>query len=205
MTGLDFGLRRVTLSNDMKLTYVNLKGTVAAIMLFACFGTGVTAQQADLTDENELLAALAESDPIEARRLDRQLQALWSKSGSPSMDLLLKRGRDAMEVDDMRAAMDHLTALTDHAPEFAEGWHARASAFFEAELYGLALDDLSRALALNPNNYNAIFGLGAILETFNDPERAYDAYERAQAIHPHHEQVTKALERLRPHVEGKAL
>ena len=65
--------------------------------------------------------------------------------------------------------------------------------------------DLERALTLNPNNYNAIYGLGSVLETVGDETRAYKAYERAKAIHPNHEEVTKALERLEPRVKGKAL
>lgn len=186
------------------------KGIVAAIAAIALFclqfvASPAGAQQADLDDETALLAALAEADADEARRLDRQLQALWDKSGSASMDLLLKRGRDALEVQDPRKAIEHLTALTDHAPDFAEGWHTRASAFFALDLMGPAVADLERALALNPNNYNAIYGLGSVLEMFGDESRAYEAYSRAQAIHPHHEEVTKALERLQPRVEGAEL
>jgi len=189
----------------MSFDHPNLKRIVAAIAAIVMFSIPLVAESADLTDETVLLEQLAQSDPAEALRLDRQLQALWSKSGSASMDMLLKRGRDAMKVDDVAIAIEHLTALTDHAPDFAEGWHARASAYFEAELYGPALADLERALALNPNNYNAIFGLGAILETFGDEKRAYEAYQRAQAIHPHHEDVTNALTRLRLRIEGQAL
>jgi tetratricopeptide (TPR) repeat protein len=160
---------------------------------------------ADLTDDSALLAQLAIADADEARRLDRQLQALWAKSGSAAMDLLLERARDAIEAGDTATAIDHLTALTDHAPDFAEGWHARASAYFQADLFGPAVADLERALALNPNNYNAIFGLGSILETFGDRKRAYEAYQRVRALHPHHEAVGEALERLQPQIEGQSL
>jgi tetratricopeptide (TPR) repeat protein len=159
----------------------------------------------DSRDEAELLRQLADADEAGAKRIDRQLQALWSQSGSPAMDLLLKRGRDAMEVQDTRTAIEHLTALTDHAPEFAEGFHMRASAYFSAELLGPAIADLERALALNPNNYNAIYGLGAILETLGDEARAYQAYERVIALHPYHAEATAGIERLRIGIEGRAL
>ena len=171
-------------------------------------GPGAEAQEgpgADLADESALLEALRGADAAEANRLDRQLQSLWSKSGSASIDLLLKRGRDAMEVQDFRAAVEHFTALTDHAPDFAEGWHARASAYFASDLFGPALADLERALSLNPNNYNAIFGLGAILETFGDDRRAFQAYERALEINPHHEEARAAVDRLKPGLEGRAI
>ncbi|MFT7595710.1 MAG: tetratricopeptide (TPR) repeat protein [Paracoccaceae bacterium] len=193
----------------MTFEHPNLKRIVAEFaaifVIFLLLCLPLTAQEADSQDEAALLEALGQADPATAQRLDRQLKALWGKSGSASMDLLLKRGRDALEVDDSRAAIEHLTALTDHAPDFAEGWHARARAFFEAGLYGPALADLERTLRLNPNHYDAILGLGAILETFEDPQRAYQAYLRAQAIHPHHVELGKALERLKPLVEGKAL
>ncbi len=183
----------------------NLKGIVAATAFVVALLVGLPGNAAGEADEAALLEALAQSDPGEAVRLDRELQALWSRSGSAAMDLLLKRGREAQEAGDLRQAIEHLTALTDHAPDFAEGWHARASAYFEAGLYGPALADLEMALRLNPNNYNAIFGLAALLEQFHDPGRAFEAYRRAQAIHPHHEEVTKALERLKPEIEGKSL
>ncbi|WP_406644421.1 tetratricopeptide repeat protein [Aliisedimentitalea scapharcae] len=185
---------------DIRLT--NLKGIVAAtvIVLTISGGTQVFAES-----EADLLAELAQSDPKEAIGLERELKALWGNSGSPAMNLLLKRGRDALERGDTREAIEHFTALTDHAPDFAEGWNARASAFYDSGLIGPALADLERALYLNPNNYDAIFGLGVIFEQFGDSSRAYAAYSRAQAIHPHHDEVTKALERLKPEVEGEEL
>lgn len=189
----------------MGVRHRNLKGIVTATAIFAVFCQPLAAQTADLTDETLLLSKLAHASAEEAPALERQLKALWNRSGSPAMDLLLKRGRDALEAGDPGAAIEHLTALTDHAPEFAEGWYLRASAYFEAGLYGPAISDLERALTLNPNNYDAIFGLGTILEAFGDPERAYEAYGRARALNPHHEDVTKAMDRLKPQIEGKAL
>ncbi|MDP5215788.1 tetratricopeptide repeat protein [Ruegeria sp. 2205SS24-7] len=189
----------------MTIAYPILKDIVAATFVIVMFSGSGHSQQADINDESQLLAALALADESQARRLNRQLQSLWSKSGSPSADLLLQRGRDALEADDIEAAIEHLTALTDHAPDFAEAWHARASAYFAADLLGPAVADLERALALNPNQYDAIFGLGLIFEALNRPEQAYQAYERALAIHPHHEQVTNAMNRLQSRVEGQSL
>ena len=189
----------------MRLAHLNLKPVVAAMALIAAISGPAAAQQADTDDESALLQALTRADPAEARRVERQLQAIWSKSGSVALDLLLSRGREALERGDTRAAIEHLTALTDHAPEFAEGWHMRASAFFKAELYGPAIADLGRALTLNPNNYDAIFGLASILETIGDEERAYEAYARVIAINPNHEDASEALKRLEPRVKGKAL
>lgn len=202
---MDIRGRNATLNIVMSIAINNLKGTVAAFSVLVMFSTGGAAQQADSQDEAELLRQLAVATSQQSIGIDRQLQALWSQSGSASADLLLERGREALDDGDIEAALDHLTALTDHAPDFAEGWHLRASVFFGQERFGMAAADLEHALSLNPNNYEAIYGLGLIFEILDQPGKAYDAYSRALAIHPHHEEVTNAVNRLKPQVTGKAL
>ncbi|HBM41459.1 MAG TPA: hypothetical protein DD402_16650, partial [Sulfitobacter sp.] len=135
----------------------------------------------------------------------RDVQRAWARSGSAAMDLLYSRGRDAMSEGDTTLAIDHLTALTDHAPDFAEGYHARAQAYFAAGLYGPAIDDLETTLALNPQQYNAIFGLGAILQEFGDLRAAADLYRRVLSINPHHDNAQRALDGLRRDGIGRTL
>ena len=152
-----------------------------------------------------MLEALKNAEPAEATRLTREIERLWELSGSTTVDLLFRRGREAMEEEDLETAIEHLTAVTDHAPEFAEGWHARATAYYMKDLYGPALSDLQRALALNPDNYNAIFGLGIMLQEFGDYVRAEEAFLQVLALHPHHENATTALERLKREGIGREL
>ena len=178
------------------------KPVVAAAALMALLVTSVSAE----TDRLKLLMDdLRTAEPQEARRIAADIQLEWEKSGSATADLLLSRGRKAMDAGNYVSAIEHFTALTDHAPEFAEGWVSRASAFAHSEKYGLALDDIETALELNPQHFEAIIGLGAILEMIRQPEAAYEAYRMVRPIHPHHPAVTEALERLEPVVEGRKL
>ena len=144
----------------------------------------------------QLLERLAREDLEHWHRIERDLVNAWSQSGSATMDLLLERGRAALAEGETEAAIEHLTALTDHAPGFAEGWHSRATAYFEAGLIGPALADLERALALNPDHFGALTGIGTIMEQTGHPDRALRAYEAAQAIHPHHPRIEAALVRV---------
>lgn len=154
----------------------------------------------------DLLSQLAQAeDARAAERLERQLRQEWSKSGSAAMDLLLKRGQDALDVDNVEAAMEHLTALTDHAPDFAEGWHALALVYYRADMFGPAADALERTLALNPDHFGALRGLGAIFEQVDKPHLAYDAYSRVLSLRPHDSDVIEALERLERQVNGQTL
>ena len=152
-----------------------------------------------------LFIRLKEADRSEAHKIAGEIELIWSKSGSPAFDLLLKRGRDALEAGDSQAAIQHLTALTDHAPDFAEGWHMRSIAYADVGLFGPAIEDIRRTLELQPKHYNALMSLGAILEELNYPEMAHEAFSQAQAIHPHLEDVTTALERLQHEIGGENL
>lgn len=190
-------------SYSMGTEYRFLNRTVAALSLVVAFSLPLGAENSGRA--MEMLQQLPEATPKEARRLAREIEHEWSKTGSPAMDLLLKRGREALEAGDSRTAIEHLTALTDHAPEFAEGWHLRAIAFANSERYGPALDDLSRALALNPHNFNAMYSLGSVLEEVGYPDLAEEAFMRAASIHPHSEDVTKALDRVARETGGADL
>ncbi len=149
-----------------------------------------------------LHAELLDADREEAIRLAREIERERANSGSPAMNLLLKRGEEALEAGDATDAVKHFTALTDHAPEFAEGWHRRAVAYAMLELYGPAVADLERALELTPRHYDAIATLGSILIEINKPGLAKEAFEQVLAIHPHHPEVTEALTQLDPLVGG---
>jgi tetratricopeptide (TPR) repeat protein len=157
----------------------------------------------------EELAVLMDAirDPAAANpeRLEGRIIELWSDSGSATADYLLRRGRDAMNAEDFRAAIGHLTALTDHAPAFAEGWNARATAFFMMDEFGLALSDIERALALNPDHFGALAGMGIILEQMDRPGPALAAFRAAQTLNPHRERVNDSVRRLAPMVDGRDL
>lgn len=186
----------------MKASLGFLNCIVAAFIAAGAITLPIGAQAADVDD---LLTRLPSAKPREALRLEREIATEWSKSGSASMDLLLQRGRDAMDEGDMAKAIGHLTALTDHAPDFAEGWYALATAYHGAGKHGPSMAALSRALTLNPKNFNALAGLALILDEVERPKDALAAYRAALAIHPHLVGVSDAVKRLETKVAGTDL
>ena len=157
------------------------------------------------SEEAVLLQRLALADEATAVQIEQRLTQIWSRSGSASFDLLLQRGEDALEADDIPAAIEHFTALTDHAPEFAEGWHRRAQAYFLADLMGPAVADLERSLALNPNHFGALRGMAGIFERLNMPQMAFKAYAAFLAIHPSDSTVRSARDRLQQTLLGSRI
>tara|TARA_Y100001956_G_scaffold65488_1_gene66448 strand:+ start:690 stop:1250 length:561 start_codon:yes stop_codon:yes gene_type:complete len=186
----------------MSVVLISPKPIVAAIMTLVLFTSPVKGEDTAVAD---LLERLQQADTVEATKLSRELQLEWSKSGSASMNLLLKRGKEALERGEFDAAADHLTALTDHAPQFAEGWALRAQLWHHMDRPGLALSDLQQVLVLNPNHYESLFGLAVTLEQLEEHELALEAYRLVLTIHPHYEEATEAVERLAPQVQGQSL
>ncbi|WP_241462591.1 tetratricopeptide repeat protein [Tateyamaria sp. ANG-S1] len=197
---LDFAGRPVTFP-VMGTRTRKLYPVVTALLLTVGNSLPAVAQ----SSVDEMLEALQSAEKAEAIRLTRDIERVWSQSGSTALDMLLRRGRDALEEQQPDIAIEHLTALIDHAPDFAEGWHARATAFYMKDLYGPALSDLEKALTLNPDNYNAMFGLGVMFQEFGDTVRAEQAFRQVLDLHPHHENATKALERLKAEGIGRTL
>lgn len=186
-----------------------LKPVVTAFVLFVAAlqpqvvnsqGVGMSPEEIDA-----LLLRLRDAPPVEALNMAEHLKREWSISGSATADFLLRRGRDAMERGEPEVAVEHFTALVDHAPGFAQGWAERARAYFELDLYGPAVGDLEQVLALNPRHFEAIMGLAVILDSMDRIQDAYDAYLQVKAIHPNQPGLTDALERLEPLVQGRDL
>lgn len=179
-----------------------LKRIVTALPVLLLLLASARADEASL---ESLYAKLADPSNAEWELTQSDILREWSRSGSAAMDLLLKRGRDAMAAGDLQAAIAHLTALTDQAPDFAEGWNARATAYFMAGQYGPSVADIARTLKLNPRHFGALDGLAIILEETGDTQRALEVYRASLAIHPHQATVIQAIERLTRDAQGTDL
>ena len=111
----------------------------------------------------------------------------------------------AMQEGQMRQAISHFTTVIEQAPEFAEGYNMRATAYFMMNQYGLSVADIERTLALEPRHFGALGGLGMIMERTDRPKQALFAYEKLLEVHPKSPQAMDAVERLKVALEGTAL
>lgn len=156
--------------------------------------------------EDQLLAKLAKAaDKRGAHAIERELQARWSHSGSPSADLLLKRTDQAMEAQDFDTARQIAQRLTDIAPNFAEAWHRRATLATHKDDYDDALSSLRRTLALQPKNFVALSELGEILDEYNDKPHALEALRQAKALDPYIDGIDDRIRELSKAVEGQGI
>jgi tetratricopeptide (TPR) repeat protein len=173
-----------------------------AILLTLGLLSPAAAQDAPL---DELYQELLEADEATHARIADRISAAWEKSGSATIDLLLRRGADALEAGDFVQAVEHFTAAADHDPGFAGAYAGRAEAFFNLDMIGQALDDLREVLVLEPRHFDAMFGVGIIMEGLERPEDAREVYQSILEIYPLDPDTTEALERLNLQLEGQAI
>lgn len=152
-----------------------------------------------------LFAQLGQKNNPDWERVQNDIWIHWSKSGSPSMDLLLLRAGRAMDAGDHELALRFLDDLVRLAPEFAEGWNKRATVYFLLGEYGPSVADIQRTLVLEPRHFGALSGLGMILERVGDKKGAIRAYRRGLEIHPNLPGAAEGVERLAPEVDGREL
>jgi len=190
----------------MKIKQTLSLSTVAAFVLTVGFSlpfaSDAAAQEADM---GALLDRLRNATPETYKVIEKEVELEWKKSGSAAMDMLLQRGYDALETAKYDLAVEHFTALVDHAPEFAEGYYGRATAFFNLEMMGPSLDDLRQTLVLNPDHYGAMTGLGVMFNEFRDFESALEAFRAANKVHPQKPDVIEAIERLEQRLQGQGI
>lgn len=141
----------------------------------------------------------------EAAAIEEQVWDAWLVSGSPTVDVLMKRGLEYQEKDDLEGARDAFDRAIALKPDYAEAWNRRAVLFFEAGKYDEAVADLETALTHEPRHFGAWIGLAMIFESIDRPEAALRAYEKALAVHPHAQAAVQGKKRLEKLVNGSAL
>lgn len=150
--------------------------------------------------ETEVLRLLKElkfcANVNEAKKLSRQLQHLWSQSGSETIDLLMSWAESAINADNYGLALDYIDNALALLPDYAEAWIRRAWIHIQLSDFKLAMLDLHHALNLEPRNYMAFFELGVTMEATERPKLALKAYEKALEYYPQMQRLQERVEKL---------
>jgi tetratricopeptide (TPR) repeat protein len=141
----------------------------------------------------------------EAAALEEEVWDAWLVSGSPTVDVLMKRGLEYQQDQNLEAARDAFDRAIAILPDYAEAWNRRAVLFFNDGKYDQAIADLETTLAHEPRHFGAWIGLAMIFESIERPEAALLAYEKALVIHPHAQAAVQGKKRLDRVVNGSAL
>jgi len=141
--------------------------------------------------------------PEDAHPIEQKLIAMFRASGSPSVDLLVVRAQTALSAADNKTAKQLIDAVTNIAPNYAEGWHIRAGMEQAADDDTAALVSLQKAVLLNPRHFMALMELADKLEEYGDKAGALKLYRRALDVDPQLEGAASKVRELTQSVEGR--
>jgi tetratricopeptide (TPR) repeat protein len=154
----------------------------------------------------ELYTRLAASkDADETSGIIARLLHNYSESGSDTADLLLRRARQAIGVENYSDALKILDATIALQPDWAEGWNARATTRYLDDDYKGSMADIAQTLKREPRHLGALMGMGMILEAREKREEALKVYERVLTIAPHWRNAQEAADKLRAALAGSEL
>ncbi len=136
-----------------------------------------------------------------AKRIAGAIWKIWSRSGSPTADLLLVQAERAMASGKQTIAISILSTVIEQYPEFTEAWNKRATAYYIANDFDRSLADIKEVLNREPRHFGALSGMGLIYQQLGEKKKALSAFRRALAIHPLLKDARAAVKRLVGKVE----
>lgn len=144
-----------------------------------------------------LVQALRDPEPAVRHAAHAALWALWHRSGDPAVDARLREGIALMEVRRLPEAVAVFSDVIARAPDFAEGWNKRATAYYLMGELDRSLADCEEVVRRNPVHFGALSGFGLIYLQKDDLPKAAEYFEKALAVNPNLAQVEAMLEQIR--------
>jgi tetratricopeptide (TPR) repeat protein len=167
---------------------------------------GADPAMADQKDSRlpELYERLKSADSLrEARALEAAIWQIWMETDDDDAGLLFRRGLEAMANDAPDDALLYFSEVTRRAPDFAEGWNKRATVrFIMGDFHG-SVEDVEHTLALEPNHFGALSGLGLINLALGRDAAALKAFEACMKVNPFFGGVRDRVKELREKLAGK--
>jgi tetratricopeptide (TPR) repeat protein len=155
---------------------------------------------------NDLYAHLATAnDEQSAKSIADTIERLWLQSGSETINLLMERSGAALAAKNADLALRLLDYVVELAPDYAEGFNRRAYVYFSQNNLESAVGDLRRTLALEPNHFKALDGLGQIWREHGNKKGALRVVKQLLEIYPNWPGAKQAAEELTREVEGQGI
>jgi tetratricopeptide (TPR) repeat protein len=147
----------------------------------------------------------AARDEAEAGSLVEQIERIWRRSGSDTIDLLMTRAREVSTPKDAVLALDILDSVLALQPDWAEAYSRRAVILFQQQDFDGAMRDLRQTLALEPRHFQALAGVGMIFQQGGNTRQALAAFREALKINPYFKGIRQAAEKLGLEQDGQNL
>jgi len=149
------------------------------------------------------LNVLDDGEKDEVARVTADIWSIWRQSGSPGIDMKMQEGQRFLKHGTLHSALGNFDFITRIRPDFAEGWHKRATVYFLIGDYTSSIADIQKTIELEPRHFGAFAGLGLIYLKLGNNEAALKALEQALDINPHLSGTRQTVEELKRRLDGR--
>jgi tetratricopeptide (TPR) repeat protein len=174
-----------------------------ALAVLTISAVPVLADQSDPRLERLFHQLSAVRTAPEAAAIEVQINGIWLKSGSDTVDILMSRAQMAVEAQDLGTAKKLFDAVVEMTPDYAEVWYRRAELLLAMDSQQEAAADLEKALNLEPRHYKAFALTGRLADVAGDKRAALTAYRKAVLINPMLEAIARRAGQLTFEVDRK--
>ncbi|MFQ5988887.1 MAG: tetratricopeptide repeat protein [Candidatus Methylomirabilales bacterium] len=140
-----------------------------------------------------LVQALRDEDWGVRTIAEHSLWQIWCRSGDPAIDTLLQEGIQALEREVWVEAVATFTQVIERAPEFAEGYNKRATAYYLMGKHAESIADCEATVTRNPYHFGALSGEGLCRLALGQLHKAQELFKRALAVNPNMPEVEQNL------------
>ncbi len=91
-----------------------------------------------------------------------EIWSIWRYAGDPAVNWMMHESQRYLTAGELDSALGGYALIIDAAPDFAEGWHKRATVHFLLDNYPASIKDINKTVALEPRYFGALAGLGLI-------------------------------------------
>lgn len=161
-----------------------LRATILAVAaIFAALPTAADQSDGRLDGLFEKLLDLR--DERVAQEVELRIWGIWREHDDNAIRELMRQGYRGMEGRDFRASLRAFDQVVAIAPDFAEGWNARATLYYLMGRHEDSLEDIMRTLVLEPRHFGALSGRGLVYAALEKWRPALESFEKALEVNPH--------------------
>jgi tetratricopeptide (TPR) repeat protein len=185
-------------------TLLHMRSGICAIFAFAVMAAPAAADQTD-PRLDLLFEELRTGDAIRADDNVRRIIEIWSDSQSDTVDILYARAEESTRNGAFglaEALLDHVVGLS---PSFAQGYALRGAVRLAEDDRDGAIDDFTRALELEPRQFEVRTALAEILLAADEKRDAYDMFQKVLEWNPHDEHARDRARVLRRELDGQEI
>lgn len=147
--------------------------------------TGGSLSEVRRKEQDRLFTDLRKaSTPEKSHAIASRLRQSFVRTGSDSLDLMLRWAETALNQSREAEAQDYIDEVMTQHPDNATVWQLRARLHLRRNELAPALRDIRQAMILEPRNFDVLINYATLLRETGNRKGALRLYHQALSVYP---------------------